>query len=165
VDFRIEQHIDAPVDRVDAALIDPAFVARLDALPKIGKSELVAQDRDGDAVEQEVRYVFAGELSSAVRAVVDPKKLSWIIESQHDLQHHSTSWRIIPDHYRDRLTSNGTTRLAEDGNGTLRTIDGTVKVHMALVGGRVERAIVSGLKEHFADEAVELARFLEHTND
>lgn len=160
MDIRIEQRFAAPVERVEAALVDPAFVDRLANLPKIGHAELVSQERHGDVVEQEIRYVFSGALSSAVRAVVDPNKITWILESQFDLGDHTATWRIIPDHYRDRLSASGVSGLVADGEGTRRTTTGTVKVHMALVGGRVERAIVSGLKEHADAEAVELQRFL-----
>src|ERR1041385_4647979 len=58
VDFRVEERFDAPVDAVEAALLDPAFVEQLSSLPKIGGAELVSQERDGDDVEQEIRYVF-----------------------------------------------------------------------------------------------------------
>ena len=160
MDFRIEQRFAAPVEAVEAALLDPAFIDRLANLPKIGKSELLSQETDGDVVDQEVRYVFTGSLSAAVRAVVDPNKISWILESRFDRTNHHSTWRIIPDHYRERLTSEGTTRLIADGDQTRRLTDGFLKVHMALVGGRVERAIVSGLKEHADAEATELAQFL-----
>jgi hypothetical protein len=160
VDFRIEQRFAAPVAAVEAAQLDPAFIARLDRLPKIGRAELVSQEEDGDLVDQEIRYVFTGELSAAVRAVVDPRKISWILESRFDRATHTSTWRIVPDHYPDRLSSQGTTELVPDGDGARKLTTGLVKVHMALVGGRVERAIVSGLKEHADAEAVELARFL-----
>jgi hypothetical protein len=160
VDIRVEQRFDAPLAEVEAALINPAFVATLRELPKIGHAELVSQEQEGHRVDQEVRYVFAGELSSAVRAVVDPRKLSWILESEYDLVAHTSTWRIVPDHYRDRLSSSGTTRLLADGERTRRVTAGVVKVHMALVGGRVERAIASGLVEHAEAEEVQLNRFL-----
>ena len=148
------------MEAVESALLDPAFIERLKNLPKIGHAELIAQEDDGATVEQEVRYVFTGTLSPAVRAVVDPNKLSWILESRFDRTTHVSTWRILPDHYGERLTSSGETRLVSDGAETKRLMDGTVKIHMALVGGRVERAIVSGLKEHAEAEAVELARYL-----
>jgi hypothetical protein len=160
VDFSVEQRIAAPLADVEEALINPAFIEQLNGLPKIGSAELVAQERSGDVVEQEIRYVFRGELSSAVRAVVDPRKLSWVLESQIDLSTHSSTWRILPDHYHDRLTSSGTARLVGEGETTRRLMQGSVKVHMALVGGRVERAIVSGLKEHAEAENAQLNRFL-----
>jgi hypothetical protein len=161
VDFTVEQRFAAPVEAVEAALLDAGFIAGLAELPKIGQAELVSQEREGDVVEQEIRYVFVGELSAAVRAVVDPRKLSWILESRYDLTVHDARWRILPDHYAERLTAEGTNRLTADGAGTRRVMEGHVKVHMALVGGRVERAIISGLKEHAEAEADALARYLD----
>ena len=161
MDFRIEQRIGAPLAAVEAAQLDPEFVACLSSLPKIGAAELLSQEADGDVVDQEIHYVFTGDLSAAVRAVVDPKKISWILESRFDLAQHRADWRIIPDHYRERLSGSGETRLVEDGDATRRMTAGTVKVHMALVGGRVERAIVSGLKEHLEAESAALERFLD----
>jgi len=161
VDFHVEQRFAAPVEAVEAALLNPEFVGRLSDLPKIGRAELISQEEGDDGtVDQEVRYVFTGNLSAAVRAVVDPNKISWILESQFDRTAHRSSWRILPDHYGDRLSSHGETALIADGDGTRRVMDGVVKVHMALVGGRVERAIVSGLKEHAAAEAQVLEQFL-----
>jgi hypothetical protein len=160
VEFRIEQRFAAPLAAVEAAQLDAAFIARLTNLPKIGHAELVDQNQDGTIVDQEIRYVFVGDLSAAVRAVVDPRKLSWILESQYDLETHRSTWRILPDHYGERLTAHGTTQLTPDGDSTRRVNEGVVVVHMALVGGRVERAIVSGLKEHAEAEAGELGRFL-----
>lgn len=159
--MRIEQRFNASLERVEAALTDAAFIDLLANLPKIGRAELVSQEHDGDVVDQEIHYVFDAPLSSAVRAVVDPNKISWILESRFDLTDHSATWRIIPDHYRDRLTASGISQLTASGDGTRRVTAGHVKVHMPLVGGRVERAIVSGLKEHADAEAVELQRFLE----
>jgi hypothetical protein len=161
VDFRIEQRLAAPLPAVERAQLDPAFVAGLAALPRIGKAELIDQQEDGDVVDQEIHYAFAGELSGAVRAVVDPDKLSWILESRFDLKTHRADWRILPDHYAGKLSANGVTQLVEDGDATRRITDGVVKVHMPLVGGRVERAIVSGLKDHLDTEAAALARFLQ----
>ncbi|MBA3654064.1 MAG: DUF2505 family protein [Actinobacteria bacterium] len=161
MDFRLEQRIGAPLPHVEAAQTDPAFIAELASLPKIGNAELLGQHREGDVVEQEVRYVFTGELSSAVRAVVDPKKITWILESRFDGAAHHSHWRILPDHYPDRLSASGTTRLLADGDAvTRRVTQGVVKVHMALVGGRVERAIVTGLKEHAEAEAAAMERYL-----
>ena len=136
--------------------------------PEIGQGdqEIGATARievGGDLVEQEIRYIFTGELSAAVRAVVDPRKISWILESQFDLVAHRSTWRILPDHYGDRLTATGTTELHADGESTRKVTAGDVRIHMPLVGGRVERAIVSGLKEHAAEEAAALDRYLANT--
>ena len=41
-----------------------------------------------------------------------------------------------------------------------RAVAGSLKVHMFLVAGQVEKAIVSGLKEHLDEEAVLVAELL-----
>jgi len=40
-----------------------------------------------------------------------------------------------------------------DDGGTRRVIEGDLRVHFPLVGGKVERAIVSGLRAHASAEA------------
>jgi hypothetical protein len=161
VRFRIEQRIPASVDEVEGALLDPAFLDEMARLPRLGRPELLAHEVDGDIVEREIRYRFAGHLSPAVTAVIDPDRLTWVEESQTDRSTHVTSWVIRPDHYADRLRCSGTFTLAADGDATLRAAEGELKVSFPLVGGRVERAIVSGMEEHAQAEAAALAEWLE----
>ena len=48
---------------------------------------------------------FVGELSSAVTAVVDPAKLTWVDEATFDFAAHTGRHEILPDHYPDRLSA------------------------------------------------------------
>jgi hypothetical protein len=159
--FRITQRFAAPLERVEPALVDPGFLDRLAELPKLGRPTLLDQRVDGELVHQRVRYAFAGHLSSAVTAVVDPAKLTWVEDSTLDRRTHRTTFRIVPDHYRDRLTCQGTFTLQPDGEGSRRLADGDLRVRFPLVGGKVERAIVSGLEEHAAIEAEMMAAWLQ----
>jgi hypothetical protein len=161
VNFRIEQRVAASPAAIDEALVDADFIAATAELPKVGGAELLEQQRDGTRVRQRIRYRFTGELSSAVTAVVDRHRLTWVDEADYDLAAHRSEHRIVPDHYGNRLQASYSSRLEADGDGATRRIaEGTVKVRMALVGGRVERAIVSGLEEHADAEAALLARWL-----
>mgnify|MGYP000103044708 CR=1 FL=1 len=148
--FTIEQAFPAPLGAVEAALVDPAYLDRLSTLPKLGRPTLLEQreDEGGEVVHQSVRYAFVGDLNAAVRRVVDPKRLTWVEEATIDRRSHVTSWRIVPDHYANLLRSNGTFRLVAEGEGTRRVAEGELKVSVPLVGGKVEQAIVSGLREH-----------------
>ena len=68
---------------------------------------------------------------------------------------------LVPaDHYADRLSCTYSSVLATADAGTLRTLRGSLKVRMLLVGGKVEGAIVSGLREHAAGEAALLDDWL-----
>lgn len=166
--FRIEQRLPGPIAAVEDALLDPAFLDRLASLPKLGRPELLDQQVDGDRVRQRVRYAFAGDLSPAVTAVVDPERLTWVEDVTLDRRTHRSEFTIVPDHYGSRLRCSGTFTLTDDpddpgGPGVLRVAEGELKVSFPLVGGKVERAIVSGIEEHAAREAEVLREWLSGT--
>jgi hypothetical protein len=153
VNFRIDQRITVPLPAVEAALLDREFIAATAKLPKLGEPELLEQQRDGDRVHQRVRYRFTAELSSAVTRVIDPAKLTWVDDARYDLTSHTSRHRIVPDNYGDRLEAAYDVALESLGDSTRRLVTGELKVHVPLVGGRVERVIVEGLEEHAAAEA------------
>lgn len=153
MEFRIDQKIAAALDDVEAALLDADFIAATASLPQLGAPEVLGQERNGDTVDQRVRYHFVGQLSSAVTRVVDPKRLSWIDETHYDLITHKSRHQIKPDHYVDRLEASYDVTLEPQGESTRRVATGQLKVHVPLVGGRVERAIVGGITEHADAEA------------
>ena len=97
--FEIVQDLSASPEALDGALVDPAFLVRMAELPKLGSAEVLTQERDGDVVRQDVRYLFVAELSAAVTRVVDPKKLTWVERSVCDLAAHRTECEIRPDNY------------------------------------------------------------------
>jgi hypothetical protein len=108
-----------------------------------------------------VRYRFTGHLNSAVRAAIDPQKLTWVEEADHDLESRNVSFRMIADHYADRFRSSGTYRFDPVGeDATVRNCTGDVEIRMPLVGRRVEAAIVSGLQEHLEAETGLVERWL-----
>ena len=159
--FFIEQRFPASLDAVEAAFLSPELLGRMASLPKVGGCELLSQKTEGAKVFQQIRYRFTGELSSAVTAVVDPANLSWVEDSVLDTTTHLTTWKIVPDHYASRLSCSGTFQLQPRGDGeTLRQTEAELKVHFPLVGGRVEKAIVSGLKEHAEGEEQMVADYL-----
>lgn len=158
--FSVDQEFAAPLAAVERALLDPAFLARLSELPKLGGAELVSSSADGPVVSQQVRYRFTGELAPAVTAVVDPGRLTWVEHMTFDRRRHRGEHRIVPEHYGGRLRCTYTTQLLEAGAGTRRLTEGELRVRFPLVGGRVERAIVSGLVEHAELEAEVLSRWL-----
>lgn len=160
MDFQIVQKIDGDLDAVEAALVDPAFLVRMTELPKLGSAEVINQERDGDVVRQQVRYLFEADLSGAVTKVVDPKLLTWVEDSTCDLASHRTTCKILPDHYQDLLSARFDAEMTADGGQTIRTISGSLKVKILLVGGRVERSILGGLEENAVAQAALIAAWI-----
>ena len=95
-------------------------------------------------------------MSSAVRAVIDPAKMSWVTRTEVlPRPRHAASWVVLPDHYPDRLSASGSYRF-EPGDGgpgsTVVTVEGDLKVHVPIVGRSVERVIASDLRAYIEDE-------------
>ncbi|MGH9301016.1 MAG: DUF2505 family protein [Acidimicrobiales bacterium] len=164
--FRLDQLFEARLDSVQSALVDPDFLASLAELPNLGRPELVSQSWSGTELHQKVRHRFSGHLSAVVTAVVDPNRLTWVEESVLDAETHRTRFRILPDHYPDRLSCSGTFSLSPgaDRDTTERITEGSIKVSFPLVGGRVEEAIVSGLRDHARLEVAAVGAWLQHAN-
>jgi hypothetical protein len=154
VRFTLDQRVDVAPDVAVAAYANPAFFEGRAPRDNISVLEVPRCVRSGDRVELEVRFRFTGAVSSAVRAVVDPKKMTWVTRSDIDLGAGRSQWKIVPDHYPDRLSGSGTyVFVAGPGAGsTVVTLDGELKVHVPLLGRTVERVIVSGLRSYFGAE-------------
>jgi hypothetical protein len=163
--FEFDQHVVGALDVVEAALVDPGFLSGLHALPRLGSAEVLDQQRDGDVVRQRVRYRFEVELSGAVRRVVDPEKLTWVEASSHDLSIHRAKYEILPDSYARLLQGSYDAALVDNGDTTVRHVTGEVKVRVALVGGKVERAIVDGLRENAAAQTDLLTAWANSSRD
>lgn len=163
--FEIEQHFDGSLADVETAFVDPGFLESLASLPKLGAPVLLDQHATDATVTQRVAYRFVGDVNAAVRRVVDPARLTWVEESTLDRATHVTTWRIVPDHYANMIRCSGTFTLAADGDRTRRTTEADMRVSVPLVGGRVERAIVSGLREHAGLEESAMADWLRRQQD
>jgi hypothetical protein len=159
--FEIEQTFTGPPEAVSRIYTEPRFYEVLGELPKLGKPEVIDRREDGSVVHLQVRFRFTGNLSPAVTRVVDPARLTWVEESIHDLDGRSMTFRMKPDHYPDRLRSEGSAIYEAAGDGGTRRINqGEVTVKVPLVGRSVEGAIVSGLAEHLAAEVEVVERLL-----
>jgi hypothetical protein len=156
VNFTIRQAVAVPPARAMAAYGSPAFYEGRPPRDDIAVREVVRHDADAERVLLEVRFAFTGSVSSAVRAVIDPGKMSWITRTEIRPAEGRSSWVVLPDHYPDRLSASGAYRFEEGeaGPGTCTVeVEGDLKVRVPLVGRSVERVIVGDLRAYIADEA------------
>ena len=159
--FEVTQRYDADAEAVTAAYADPDLYPTLVGLPKLGHIEVLSHDASPGRVKLRIRFAFTGDLPGAVTAVVDPHKLTWVQETTHDLAAGTTTFRLVPDHYADRLTASGTFAVAPAGAGCTRTVQGELQVHVLFVGGKAEGGIVGGLREYLTAEAPAVDAYLQ----
>lgn len=150
--FDLTQDFDASAASVMAVYCDPDFYPALDGIGKIGDPSVLSRDERGDQVVMRVRFRFTGDLPSAALAIVRPERLTWVEVTTYDLGKLTAHSEIQPDHYADRLQASATSHFADHDGGSTRAVSGELKVRALLVGGQVEKAIVSGMREHFVDE-------------
>jgi hypothetical protein len=159
--FTIDQELSVSPDAVARAYADPALYEAFQVLPKMSRPEVLSHAEDGDIVTLEIRHRFSGDLSPAARAVLDPSRLTWVEHATHDLRARTAEFTMVPDHYADRFRCSGTYRFeATPSGGTVRHCEGEIRVKALLVAGAVEGAIVSGLREHLADEVAVVEAFV-----
>ena len=158
--FELTQRFTASATAVDDAYATAALYPTLVGLPKLGRIEVLHAERDGDRARMSIRFAFTGDLPAAVTAVVDPERLTWVQETEHDLATGRTRFRLVPDHYPDRLSAAGQATVSPFADGARRVVSGELKVRAPLVAGKVEQAIVSGLEEYLVAEAPAVDRYL-----
>jgi hypothetical protein len=154
--FEITQrYTSATPDAVVGAYTDPDLYPTLTGLTKVAAPEVVSRAEEGDQIALVLRMRFVAELNAAARAVVDPAKLTWLQEERYDARAGTARVVFRPENYADRFSSEGGYRFVTDPDeptATIRTVHGDLRVRMLLVGGQVEAALVSGLREHFTEE-------------
>ena len=154
--FDAEQRFDAEVEHLLALFTDPDFYASLTDLPKISTPELLDHRVNGGRIHISYRQRYTGDLPAAAQSMIDARKISWVEELAFDVAGRYADTRLRPDHYADRFSCSGRYTFRElRGGRSSRRLDGDLRVRVPLVGGRVEAALVSGLKEH-ADAEREL---------
>ena len=157
--FSIRQPVEVSPARAMAAYGSPTFYEGREARDDIEVREVVRHEETPGRVLLEVRFAFTGSVSPAVRAVIDPQKMSWITRTELFVEEARSRWEVLPDYYPDRLTASGTYRFEEGSDGPASTVvrvDGDLKVRVPLVGGTVERVIVSGLTSYIQAEVQEI---------
>jgi hypothetical protein len=144
VEFDMTQHYDAPAPAVMEVFTDPTFYEAMGAVAPLSAPELIPDD-DPDRVQ--LRYTYLGDLPPGAGRFISSDKLTWVQDSRIDREGRVERIRVLPDHYPDRLDARITIEYLDAAGGTDRRIHGELKVNVPLVSGRVERAIVDGLRE------------------
>jgi hypothetical protein len=98
---------------------------------------------DGDFVRLRIRYAIDANLSRAATAVLDPEKMTWMVELKVDPEKFRAKFRMLPDHYPDRIECRGSYRFDGDDKTTEQIMKGELVVHAPLVAasGRTDSEV------------------------
>jgi len=159
MDFRLEHTLDAPLDAVETAMVDPEFLEGT-RLPDVGPPQVLSREEDGDTVTLRVSYHYTGSLDSLARRVLRTSDVAWVQETVLDRQAHRTTFTVTPKVHAERFECGGVMQLTDAGAATERVIDGELKIKVPLFGRRAEGLILPGLRTRMNHEAELLDEWL-----
>ena len=159
--LHLEHRIDAPLDVVERAALDPRFDAKLAGLPNVAERTVTRrEDRADGTIHRVVRYRFTGAIPAPVVKAIGGAVIGWDEIADFDPRNHVWRFEIRPHVLPGRITCSGRYALEPADDATRRTVDVDVRVGVPLVGGRVEKVIASGLRDNMAAEAELLASYV-----
>jgi hypothetical protein len=148
---------DAPVGTVEEALLDGAFWEQL-RLSNMSQPKIVSAS-DGQIV---VHMVFAGTLNAIGRRVVGNHPIEWDQTITID-RAQRTGTLTLASKVRVNVTADAALRFeALAGDRTRQTLAGEMKVHIPLVGSKVEGVLGPGVQQSFDEQAASLRTWLAH---
>jgi hypothetical protein len=159
VKFHLEHRFDAPLEAVEEAMVDPEFLEGT-RLPDVGPPRVLSRDDAGATVTLRVKYEYTGGLDALAKRVLRAGEVTWTQETTLDRRIHRTDFRVVPDVYPDRFRCGGAMQLQSQGEATVRTIDGELRIKVPIFSGRAEGLIMPGLRSRMNREAELLAEWV-----
>jgi hypothetical protein len=163
VDFRIEHSLTSAPEHVAEVLLDRDYQEHLgDHLGAVSHRKVLGQKELSEGrVERRIRCVLELHLGGAAERFLggaDPAYVETAIWHPDDLR---WDWTIEPEVAKELLDARGSIHILPNGSGTIRAVDGTVRVKFPLYGGKVEGWIVEGLEDAYCEEAGRLQAWLD----
>jgi hypothetical protein len=146
--FRHEMYYEAPAAEVRAMLADPDFREKVCEAQNTVRHEVTITEK-GDGMEVAVDQVQPADgIPSFARKIVGDQIEVLQRETWTDGTHARLEVSIPgkPGHLK------GTVTLEEDGDATLEVVDAEVKVHIPMVGGKLEKLIADLLEAALRSE-------------
>ena len=157
--FDLEHRFSAPLAAVEAAMIDPTYLAAL-RLPDVAPPTVLGIDGDDSLVTTRVAYEYTGSLDPIAQRVLRGSEIGWVQEVTLDRDAHRARFTVVPKVHADRLRCSGTYTLREHGETTTRTISGELRINVPLIASRAEKMIGPGVIRRMKLEAAFLEEWL-----
>lgn len=117
------------------------------------RREVLSRRSEGGVTTLTQRFHVDVDLPGPVRRLIGSDQLSYDQTSVIDEPNNLIRWEVTPPVQQDRVTARGTVTIRQAGGEVERVIDGEVSVRVPLVGGQIEKAIVSAIEDGYSKAA------------
>jgi hypothetical protein len=161
--FTTEHRFPAAPARVAALMVDPDFEGAVQ-LPDLSAPEVVEHDTDGDAHVLKLRYEYVGSLDPMAKRLLSGRQLALVQTVRIDPGTGQGTLTIEAEADPGRLHGNAQITLTaddtDDGDASVRALDGDFVVKVPVIGRTVERKLLPGILARLDVEADALASHL-----
>lgn len=141
-------------------MVDPAFTPELVKILNVGAAEVIDAGHDTTSSWLATRLTYDGSLDPIAAQVLGSRHPTWVQTYRIDAPGTTGKLTIEPDHHGSLITCSAQVRLTADDGATERSIRGKLKVHVPLLGGKAERALVPAILARIDAEAELLEAWL-----
>jgi len=131
---------------------DPAFEARLEEQSGIQYKMLSESVENGIEVRK-LQCIAKKELPKMLAKTLGADRLSYTQVNRLDRKKNRLEWEVIPMALADKVVAKGLTTIVVKDGKSYRTVDGEITVKIPLVGGAIEKAIVSEVETSYVKAA------------
>lgn len=152
----MESHL--PVDAATAwdLFESDAFRDRLAAETGLS-SEVLSSREEGAVRHRTLRFTSRNELPAVAAKAMGMKHLTYDQTTRFDPTTGRLDWAVKLPVLTDRVKVEGRTTITDAPGGSKRVVDGTIEVAMRVIGGQVEKVVVSEFEKSM-QRAVDIVR-------
>ena len=112
-------------------------------------SETLEVREEGDILTQRMRVSPRKPLPPLLAKAIGRDRLSYVQEVAFNNAQFTTTWKVLSDVLSDKVKCSGTSRVELLPDGCERIIEGSIEVSVFMVGGAIEKHILSELERGY----------------
>ncbi len=156
--FEFRHDFDVAIDVLELAILSPTLIERL--APRLRHIESVVQTKhqvEGGRLERVWNYQADVRVPAFAKGIVTKEMCAWEEESVYEISSHRATWTIVPNiepKWQKLFSAKGSYRLAAEGVGSFRIVEGEVRLDVPRVFSEIAlRLIVGEIRKTFEAEA------------
>lgn len=152
MEFRISHRFPCTPQQYWDLLRQPDFEKEAQDRSQVDITVLLREEKNG-RIKERFRIVSRRDLPQVAQKVTGVQRLAYEQELDGSLTDYSSNWKIQPLFLTDKVKCSGTTRIQAVAGGCERLIEGDIRVSIPIVGGQVEKHIISEIQRSYDDAA------------